>query len=59
MYWIEFKDIDNSKEYEVKTIYNSKVYTNQSNGHLLGHYYLVSQKGYPKEENIYKPTSAV
>ena len=43
---------NNSKEYEVEAIRDSAVYANKSeSGHLLGLYYLVVWKGYPKEEN--------
>ena len=40
------------EEYEVEGIQDSAVYAKESkNGHLLGLYYLVSWKGYSKEEN--------
>lgn len=42
---------DNSKNYEVKTIRNSTVYTNEANRHLLKLYYLVVWKSYLEKEN--------
>ena len=49
-----------SKKYKVKAIWDSVVYTNKlKSGHLLDFYYLVLWKGYPEEENIWKPLSAV
>lgn len=39
------------KEYEVKAIYDSTIYTRESKSHLLGLYYLVFWKGYQGEEN--------
>ena len=51
---------DESEEYKVEAIWNSKVYAKKSeSGHLPGFYYLVSWKGYLKEENIWEPASAV
>ena len=48
-----------SGEYEVEAIWNSTVYTRESElGHLPGFYYLVSWKRYPEEENIWEPASA-
>ena len=47
------------KEYEVKAIQESAVYAKEGDGNLLGLYYLVAWKGYPEEENIWKPSSAV
>lgn len=39
-------------KYEVVAIYGSAVYAKESEGgHLPGFYYLVSWKGYPKENN--------
>ena len=47
-------------EYEVEAIRDSAVYARESeSGHLPGLYYLVSWKGYPKEENTWEPASAV
>ncbi len=48
---LKFKSDGNGKEYEVEAIRDSAVYARESEGHLLGHYHLVSWKGYPKEEN--------
>ena len=51
---------NNSKEYKVEAIWDSAVYTRESkSGHLPGLYYLVSWKGYPKEENTWEPALAV
>ena len=55
----EFEPGNNNKEYKVKSIQNSTVYTKEADGHLLGLYYLVVWKGYPEEENIWEPFSAV
>ena len=50
---IEFDAGDNdSKEYKIEAIWDSVVYTRESESHLLGLYYLVFWKKYPKEENI-------
>ena len=49
-----------SEEYKVEAIRDSAVYANESeSGHLPSLYYLVAWKGYPEEENTYKPSSAV
>ena len=43
---------EDSKEYELETIWDSAVYANElESGHLLGFYYLVAWKGYSEEEN--------
>ncbi len=55
---IEFEAGDN-KEYEVKAIIDNAVYDQQANDQIPGLYYLVSWKGYPEEENIWEPSSAV
>ncbi len=45
-------DKSESKDYEVKAICDSKIYTKElDSGHLLGLHYLILWKGYPKEEN--------
>ena len=50
----------NNKKYEVKAIWDSAVYARESkSGHLLSLYYLMSWKGYPKEENTWEPASAI
>ncbi len=48
-----------NKEYEVEAIIDSAVYGQQANDQMPGLYYLVSWKGYPKEENIWEPSSTV
>lgn len=56
---MKFKNNGDSKEYKVKAIYDSKVYNNKSEGHLLGFYFLVFWKGYLKKENTWKPVLAI
>ena len=57
---LEFKTGSDKKEYKVEGIRDSAVYDRESEvGHLLGLYYLVSWKGYPKDESTWKPASAV
>ena len=49
-----------SEEYKVKAIWDSKVYMKESElGHLPGLYYLVSWKRYPEEKNIWRLASTV
>ena len=55
----EFEADDNDKEYEIDGIRDSAVYAKESAGQLPGLYYLVSWKGYPEEENIWEPASAI
>ena len=51
---------DESGEYKVKAIWDSAGYARESkSGPLLGLYYLVSWKRYPKEENIWEPASVI
>ncbi len=48
---LEFK-AGGDKEYEIEAIIDSAVYGQQANNNQMpGIYYLVSWKGYPKEEN--------
>ena len=54
----EFEPGDD-KEYEVGAIRDSAVYTKKADRHLLGLYYLVAWKSYPKEENTWKPSSTI
>ena len=42
---------ESSKEYKIEAIWDSMVYARELEGHLLGFYYLVAWKSYPKEEN--------
>ena len=44
-------DVGDNKEYKLEAIKNSIVYAKEAKGHLPGLYYLVSWKGYPKEES--------
>ncbi len=48
-----------NKEYEVKTIIDSMVYSQQANNKIPGFYYLVLWKGYPEKEDIWKPLLVV
>ena len=50
---------EGSKEYKVEAIRNNAIYATESEGHLPGLYYLIAWKGYPKEENTWKQSSAV
>ena len=51
---------NNSEEYEMEAIWDSTVYAKKSESdHLPGLYYLVSWKGYPKEENTWEPVLAI
>ena len=58
---IEFNAGNNdSRKYKVKAIWDSAVYTKESeSGHLLSLYYLVLWKRYSEKENIWKPVSAI
>ena len=49
----------NDNEYKVKAIQDSAVYAKEVDGHLLGLYYLIIWKGYPKEKNTWELSSAV
>ena len=49
----------NNKEYKVETIWDSAVYAKEADRYLPGLYYLIVWKGYPEEENTWKPFSAV
>ena len=51
---------DKGGKYKVEAICNSAVYAKESeSGHFLGLYYLISWKGYLKEENTWEPYLAV
>ena len=57
---VEELDVGNKRKYEVEAIRDSAVYAKESESdHLLGLYYLVSWKKYPKEENTWESASAV
>ena len=52
-------DAGDNKKYNFEAIINSAVYVKESERHLPGLYYLVSEKSYPEEENIWEPSFAV
>lgn len=52
-------NIEKNKEYKVKAICNSKVYTKKTVGQLLGLYCLVSWKDYTDEKSIWESALAV
>ena len=57
---LEFEAGSDNKKYELEGIYNSMVYARESEaGHLLGLYYLVFWKSYPKDKSTWEPASAV
>ncbi len=56
---LKFETGDNEREYKVKGIRDSIVYAKESEGYLLGLYYLVSWKDYLKKENTWKPVLAM
>ena len=57
---LEFEAGGNNKEYEIEGIRNSAVHARESEAdHLPGLYYLVSWKGYLKDESTWEPASAV
>ena len=57
---IEFNAGNDGEEYKVETIWDSALYAKELElGHLPGLYYLISWKGYSKEENTWKPASAI
>ena len=48
------------REYKVKAIRDEAIYAKKSKlSHIPRFYYLVSEKGYPEEENTWEPTLAV
>lgn len=53
-------DTGNSKDYNIKAIWDSEVYVRKSKSHIPPlFYYLIMQKGYSEEKNIEKPVLAV
>ncbi len=57
---LKFESNGDGEEYEVEAICDSAVYAKKSDSsHLLGLYYLVSWKGYLKEENTREPALTV
>ena len=55
---LEF-ETSNSKKYEMEAIWDSTIYGNKADGHLLSLYYLVMWKRHPEEKNTWEPSSAV
>ena len=52
--------VGNKEKYEIEAIWDSAVYASKSESGLLpGLYYLVAWKGYLKEKNTWKQSSAV
>ena len=49
----------NNKEYKMEAIRDSAVYAKEVDGYLLGLYYLVAWKGYPKEKTTWELFSTV
>lgn len=57
---LESQDNCNGKEYKFETIYNSKIYAqNSDSSYLLSFYYLISWKRYLEKENIWVPILAI
>ena len=52
-------ELDDDKEYEKEAIREIAVYVKEADRLLPGLYYLVAWKGYPEEENTWKPSLAV
>ena len=52
-------ELDKDKKYKIKTIQDSTVYGKEVDRPLLGLYYLITWKKYPKEENTWKLFLAV
>lgn len=50
---------DDSYEFKVEAICNSKVYAKKLENYPPGLYYLVFWKNYPKEEHFWKPASVI
>lgn len=50
---------DNKKEYKVEAIRNNGVDRRESDNHVQGPYYLVSQERYQDEKNLWEPASAI
>ena len=53
-----YEAVDN-KKYKVKVIWDSTIYTNKAKGYLLGLYCFIAWKGYSKEKNTWKLSSAI
>ena len=57
---MKFDTGEDSNEYELEVIWDSAIYTRESeSGHLLALYFLVLKKRYAKEENTWKLVSVV
>lgn len=55
---LEFETSDN-KKYEIEAIWDSAIYTKETDRHLLGLYYLVAWKGYLEKKNTWELSSVV
>ena len=57
---MEFNAEDkNGGEYKVEVIQDSAVFAKETDGHLLGLYYLIAWKGYPEKKNTWEPFLSV
>lgn len=52
-------ETENDKNYKVKAIINSAMYSKEVNNQMPVLYYLVLWKGYLKEESTWKPSATV
>lgn len=52
-------EVGNNKKYRVEATINGAVYSKEANNQILGLYYLVLWKGYPKKDSTWKLSTAV
>lgn len=52
-------EVGNNKKYRVKATIDSVVYGKKANNQMLDLYYLISRKGYSKNESTWEPLIAV